>query len=148
METWSDTAFGPELPNRVLSPQELDRLEVLGTQVVRMKGTTPHPEGKLLAEEIRDLITKDITYKATPIGGNEADRTRPSEDYQSVRLTRIKEVFNRYAREAKLLLEEESPALKAELTEARQRQTDKLKQKEHPTSSVLRLLEPKPSLTL
>ena len=125
METWwSDTAFGPELPNRVLSPQELDRLEVLGTQVVRMKGTTPHPEGKLLAEEIRDLITRDITYKATPIGGNPEDRTRPSEDYQSVRLTRIKEVFNRYAREAKLLLEEESPALKAELTEARQRRAD------------------------
>lgn len=125
METWwSDTAFGPELPNRVLSPQELDRLEVLGTQVVRMRGTTPHPEGKLLAEEIRDLITKDITYKATPIGGNPEDRARPSEDYQSVRLTRIKEVFNRYAREAKLLLEEESPALKAELTEARQRRAD------------------------
>jgi hypothetical protein len=41
-----------------------------------------------------------------------------------VRLTRIKEVFNRYAREAKLLLEEESPALKAELTEARQRRAD------------------------
>ncbi len=125
METWwSDTAFGPELPNRVLSPQELDRLEVLGTQVVRMRGTTPHPEGKLLSEEIRDLITRDITYKATPIGGNPEDRTRPSEDYQSVRLTRIKEVFNRYAREAKLLLEEESPALKAELTEARQRRAD------------------------
>ena len=108
----------------MLSPQELDRLEVLGTQVVRMKGTKPDPEGKLLAEEIRDLITKDITYKATPIGGNEEDRTRPSEDYQSVRLTRIKAVFNRYAREAKLLLEEESPALKAELTEARQRRAD------------------------
>ena len=125
METWwSDTAFGPELPNRVLSPKELDRLEVIGTQVVRMRGATPHPEGKLLAEEIRDLITKDITYKATPIGGNPEDRTRPSEDYQSVRLTRIKEVFNRYVREAKLLLEEESPALKAELTEARQRRAD------------------------
>ena len=125
METWwSDTAFGPELPNRVLSPKELDRLEVLGTQVVRMKGTKPDPEGKLLSEEIRDLITKDITYKATPIGGNPEDRTRPSEDYQSVRLTRIKEVFNRYAREAKLLLEEEDPALKAELNEARQRRAD------------------------
>ena len=125
METWwSDTAFGPELPNRVLSPQELDRLEVLGTQVVRMTGDEVDSEGKLLAEEILDLITKNITYKEAPIGGNSANFERPSEDYQSVRLAKIKEVFNRYVREAKLLLEEESPALKAELTEARQRRAD------------------------
>ena len=125
METWwSDTAFGSELPNRVLSPQELDRLEVLGTQVVRMKGDVTHPEGTLLAEEIRNLITKDITYKETPIGGNLEDRTRPSASYQSPRLTRIKAVWNRYAKQAKLLLAEESPALQAELRDAEQKRAD------------------------
>ncbi len=139
METWwSDTAFGSDLPSRVLSPQELDRLEVLGTQVVRMTGTSPDPGGKLLAEEIRDLITKDITYKETPMGGNPEDRTRPSATYQSPRLTRIKAVWNRYAKQAKLLLAEESPALQAELRDAEQKRADNAYIKERTSLDIQR----------
>ena len=114
---WTDTTFGDKLPNRVLSPQELDRLVVIGTKEVTIRG-------KHLEDAMRDLVTKDPKYASLDYGGNPGDRSRPSRLYESLRMAEVRSLFREYVTAAKALLVEESPALAEELRQVEQIRAD------------------------
>ena len=114
---WTDTTFGDKLPNRVLSPQELDRLVVIGTKEVTIRG-------KHLEDAMRDLVTKDPKYASLDYGGNPGDRSRPSRLYESLRMAEVRSLFREYVTAAKTLLVEESPALAEELRQVEQIRAD------------------------
>ena len=114
---WTDTTFGDKLPNRVLSPQELDRLVVIGTKEVKIRG-------KHLEDAMRDLVTKDPKYASLGYGGNPADRSRPSGQFESLRMAEVRSLFREYVTAAKTLLVEESPALAEELRQVEQIRAD------------------------
>jgi hypothetical protein len=105
----------------VLSPQELDRLEVLGTKVVQI-------EGKYLEEAMRDLITKDPAYANLPYGGNPGNRDRPSGKYEGPKISAIRSLFRKYVAAAKdMFVNEDTPmsrALKEELLRVEQIRKD------------------------
>jgi hypothetical protein len=128
---WTDTAFGDKLPNRVLSPQELDRLVVIGTKEVKIRD-------KYLEKAMRDLVTKDPKYASLDYGGNPGDRSRPSRQYESLRMAEVRSLFREYVTAAKTLLVEENAGLRQELERVEQIRADNAVIRNRGTSDLLR----------
>ena len=114
---WTDTAFGDRLPRRVLSPQELDRLEVIGTKEIQIRG-------KYLHEAMRELVTTDPSYAALDYGGNPGDRERPSSTFASPKMAKIRDLFKQYVDAAKEQFVEENQGLAEELRQVEQIRAD------------------------
>ena len=128
---WTDTAFGDKLPDRVLSPQELDRLEVIGTKEVTIRG-------KYLEEAMRDLVTKDPKYASLDYGGNPGDRSRPSGSFLSPKMAAIRELFKEYVDAAKEQFVQENQGLAEELRRVEQIRADNAVIRNRGTSDLLR----------